>query len=176
MGRYDDPRWQKLRLRTFERDNWTCQGCNATTKPLHAHHKRYAGELWETPLDDLQTLCEDCHAGLGRHSKAGAWYEDGKIVGPNAADTKEVLASRCEAEFCHTKDGGVSLIFWDREGIEVMALGVNGDGDPSLKMFNEHAIVSVITGNGKTHPGFVVETNTHARHYGAEEIAGGKVV
>ena len=59
-----DPRWQKLRLEVFERDNWTCQGCNDTERTLHVHHKYYifdGREPWDYPIDLLITLCESCH-------------------------------------------------------------------------------------------------------------------
>lgn len=59
-----DPRWQRLRLKVFERDGWACQECRATHKTLHVHHLHYrpGTEPWEYPLSVLQTLCEDCHA------------------------------------------------------------------------------------------------------------------
>ena len=79
MNKYQDPRWQKLRLKVFERDNFTCKGCGAKDKPLHAHHIRYCGEIWESPLEDLVTQCKDCHASLGEHPKGGV-YKDGGVV------------------------------------------------------------------------------------------------
>jgi hypothetical protein len=75
MSRYTDPRWQRLRLKVFDRDDWECVACEATKKELQAHHKRYCGELWESPLDDLQTLCNDCHKDLGPHPKGGVYWE-----------------------------------------------------------------------------------------------------
>lgn len=56
-----DPRWQKLRLQAFERDSFTCQSCGATDKPLNLHHLEYRKEPWDTPLEKLETLCEECH-------------------------------------------------------------------------------------------------------------------
>jgi len=58
-----DPRWQKIRLQVFERDDWTCQMCDDSEKTLAVHHKYYekGKEPWEYPLDALITLCEDCH-------------------------------------------------------------------------------------------------------------------
>lgn len=62
-----DPRWQKMRLKAFERDKWECRTCLATDKPLHAHHKVYkefAEGPWDCDLADLVTLCDDCHDHL----------------------------------------------------------------------------------------------------------------
>lgn len=33
-----DPRWQKKRLKIFERDGWACQDCRSTTNTLNLHH------------------------------------------------------------------------------------------------------------------------------------------
>ena len=59
-----DSRWQKLRLRIFERDDWTCQACLRKNVSLEVHHWRYeAGAApWEANAAQLETLCEDCHA------------------------------------------------------------------------------------------------------------------
>lgn len=61
---YKDPRWQKLRLKIFERDKWTCQVCEATEKNLQTHHKYYIENkyIWEYPEEAFITLCEDCHS------------------------------------------------------------------------------------------------------------------
>jgi hypothetical protein len=58
-----DPRWQKLRLQIFERDDWACCKCGDTEKTLAVHHKRYIRDKkpWEYDPNDLMTLCEDCH-------------------------------------------------------------------------------------------------------------------
>lgn len=72
---YSDPRWQKLRLQVMDRDAWMCVACGDTKATLHVHHKRYCGYIWESPAEDLQTLCNACHMALGTHPKAGVWYE-----------------------------------------------------------------------------------------------------
>jgi hypothetical protein len=56
-----DPRWQKKRLKVFERDNWTCQCCGDKDSTLNVHHKGYVGEPWDCPDENLVTVCEDCH-------------------------------------------------------------------------------------------------------------------
>jgi hypothetical protein len=58
-----DPQWQRKRLEILERDNFTCQGCQSTTKTLHIHHEYYVKdrEPWNYPDFCYVTLCEDCH-------------------------------------------------------------------------------------------------------------------
>jgi len=58
-----DPRWQKKRLKIFERDNWTCQMCGSTINSLVVHHIFYIlnMEPWEYKDELLITLCDNCH-------------------------------------------------------------------------------------------------------------------
>lgn len=57
-----DPRWQKLRLKILERDNWKCRLCGTDAKNLQVHHVVYRKlEPWGYPEYLYQTLCEDCH-------------------------------------------------------------------------------------------------------------------
>lgn len=58
-----DPRWQRKKNQIVERDNYTCQYCKLTTKPLQVHHYCYIikGDPWDVPDDALITICEDCH-------------------------------------------------------------------------------------------------------------------
>lgn len=72
---YSDPRWQRLRLQCMDRDAWKCVACGDGQSTLHVHHKRYCGDIWDSPVEDLQTLCNACHMGLGPHPKAGMWYQ-----------------------------------------------------------------------------------------------------
>jgi len=61
-----DPRWQQLRLKVFERDQWTCLSCGATDKTLHAHHTVYhpkSSGPWDYDEETIKTLCCDCHSG-----------------------------------------------------------------------------------------------------------------
>ena len=74
MDEYKDPRWQRLRLERMQRDAFACVGCKDDKSTLHVHHIRYCGELWDTPISDLQTLCEKCHAELGPHPKGGLFW------------------------------------------------------------------------------------------------------
>lgn len=59
-----DPRWQKLRLKVFERDEFKCVACGDSKTTLHVHHKAYNADPWDADLGDLATLCEECHSNL----------------------------------------------------------------------------------------------------------------
>lgn len=76
MGNYEDPRWQRLRLEVFQRDGWQCVGCGDASSTLVAHHKKYVGDIWDSPPSDLQTVCKQCHEDFGRHPKGGVWWEN----------------------------------------------------------------------------------------------------
>lgn len=58
-----DPRWQQLRLRIFERDEWACQVCGDKTTMLAVHHRYYLSgrEPWDYEPAALVTLCQPCH-------------------------------------------------------------------------------------------------------------------
>lgn len=62
-----DPRWQKMRLRILERDNFKCTLCGDTETTLHVHHEEYRGEPWEADPNKLKTLCKDCHGIIEAH-------------------------------------------------------------------------------------------------------------
>jgi len=59
-----DPGWQKMRLKVFERDEWTCQICFDKESQLKVHHKYYlqGKDPWDYPLEAFTTLFEKCHA------------------------------------------------------------------------------------------------------------------
>lgn len=62
LEKLKDPRWQKVRLKVFERDGFKCLACGRETETLHVHHLVYTdGEPWDAPLENLETLCVDCH-------------------------------------------------------------------------------------------------------------------
>lgn len=56
-----DPRWQKRRLTVMNRDKWACVYCGDKEITLAVHHKKYTGEPWMAPDNDLITVCEHCH-------------------------------------------------------------------------------------------------------------------
>jgi 5-methylcytosine-specific restriction endonuclease McrA len=60
---FKDPRWQKMRLKVLERDNYACVECGDTKNTLHVHHWYYkkGKKPWEYPEHSLSTLCGMCH-------------------------------------------------------------------------------------------------------------------
>ena len=56
-----DPRWQKRRLQVLSYHNWECDVCGSTTRTLHVHHLKYHANPWDTPMEELEVLCEKCH-------------------------------------------------------------------------------------------------------------------
>lgn len=61
LDKLKDPRWQKVRLKVFDRDKFTCTLCGDDKETLHVHHEKYKGEPWEADINKLKTLCKDCH-------------------------------------------------------------------------------------------------------------------
>ncbi len=65
IAKLRDPRWQKVRLRIFDRDDFRCQLCGGKDRTLQVHHRYYLAwgtEPWDYPDDALVTLCDECHA------------------------------------------------------------------------------------------------------------------
>lgn len=65
VSKLKDPRWQKVRLDVFTRDDWACRICGTKNKTLHAHHTvyhPYAESPWDYDIETIVTLCCDCHA------------------------------------------------------------------------------------------------------------------
>ena len=62
---FRDSRWQQMRLKVMERDQWQCQSCGDKGEgvTLNVHHIYYEkGKApWEYDDDVLITWCEECH-------------------------------------------------------------------------------------------------------------------
>ncbi|GAB4211765.1 MAG: hypothetical protein OHK0022_46710 [Roseiflexaceae bacterium] len=52
--------WSEGRLAVLKRDNYRCTNCGSTTD-LHIHHKNPRRKGGKDEMDNLQTLCADCH-------------------------------------------------------------------------------------------------------------------
>jgi hypothetical protein len=63
---YKDPRWQKMRLKILDRDNYTCIRCGDKENQLHVHHTYYqkGAMIFDASPWHLVTLCSDCHDAI----------------------------------------------------------------------------------------------------------------
>lgn len=52
------------RAHALDRDNYTCQICGAKNTRLEVHHIKYRSQGGSDDLDNLITLCKDCHNKL----------------------------------------------------------------------------------------------------------------
>ena len=53
--------WKQVKNMVLERDNYTCRGCGSNSQ-LEVHHLTYKNHFSEHKhLDDLATLCRNCH-------------------------------------------------------------------------------------------------------------------
>lgn len=60
--------WRALRLAVFERDGWRCALCRER-KPLQAHHILPRSAGGKNVVENLASLCNDCHEPLGTGGK-----------------------------------------------------------------------------------------------------------
>jgi hypothetical protein len=111
-----DPRWQKVRLKVFERDEWTCQICFNKELQLKVHHKYYVQgkEPWDYPPDALVTLCEKCHAEEweNRPEAEHALLRALKEKGFFAADVQELVEGVQKMQFLQSHEVVAGAYGW----------------------------------------------------------------
>lgn len=54
--------FRNIRMRVFERDGYRCQICGRTNVKLRLHHIRFKSKNGRNDLDNLITVCDDCHS------------------------------------------------------------------------------------------------------------------
>lgn len=61
--------WERLKNECFERDGQRCQVCQFwfPKESLHAHHIVPRGRLRIDRIDNLLTVCTECHRGIHDH-------------------------------------------------------------------------------------------------------------
>jgi 5-methylcytosine-specific restriction endonuclease McrA len=57
--------YQALRKQVLRRDGWRCQFCG-TSNNLHVHHVKSRSSLGDDEIQNLITLCANCHETLHR--------------------------------------------------------------------------------------------------------------
>lgn len=66
--------YQEERYFVFARDHYTCQVCGAKNRPLQTHHIIYRCNGGTNRVDNLITVCADCHT-CQNHKKGGILYQ-----------------------------------------------------------------------------------------------------
>lgn len=73
VGDYEEyihsPEWRELRVQALKRDKYTCQMCG-TGKNVQVHHVNYKNLGTAQELEDVVTLCDDCHSKVHVKDKA----------------------------------------------------------------------------------------------------------
>ncbi|NYZ77495.1 HNH endonuclease [Candidatus Micrarchaeota archaeon] len=57
-------KWNEIRKKVYRRDSWTCRRCGATGVEVHAHHIVPFSKGGSDKLDNLETVCKDCHISI----------------------------------------------------------------------------------------------------------------
>lgn len=82
--------WKQIRGKALKRDGGKCVRCQSS-KRLHVHHLRYRSPWTDTRLEDLETLCKECHKkehwddfehAYHQLEKALSYWEPGKPKPP----------------------------------------------------------------------------------------------
>jgi 5-methylcytosine-specific restriction endonuclease McrA len=67
--RLDPEAYVKLTKQVLARDGWRCQNCGASDQ-LQIHHLNWRSRLGVDCIENLITLCANCHARLHRNVRA----------------------------------------------------------------------------------------------------------
>ena len=117
-----DPRWQKMRLKIMERDEFTCQFCFDSESTLNVHHRDYqrGKDPWDYPENWLVTLCETCHRdeSESRPDEEKSLLNTLRVKGYTASHLNELLIA-----FHNSPDAWdpmVSALAWAIESKDVM--------------------------------------------------------
>jgi predicted HNH restriction endonuclease len=57
--------WQQMRAAVLARDDYRCRACDVA-EDLHVHHRYYPDDPYAVRVEDLTTLCANCHAAVHR--------------------------------------------------------------------------------------------------------------
>lgn len=58
----ESPEWRTLRRQRLVMDNGECVLCGATAQEIH--HRRYPENYGDETVDDLVSLCHECHSNF----------------------------------------------------------------------------------------------------------------
>ncbi len=68
--------WDNLRKAIYRRDKWRCQKCGIKNVQLHAHHQVPLSMGGSNDMENLTTLCRDCHIDNHPHMWWERWIEN----------------------------------------------------------------------------------------------------
>ena len=83
----ESPEYYNIRYYVLSRDNYTCQVCKKKNKMLQVHHIIYRSRGGTNRLNNLITVCSECHSSLN-HKEGGILY-DWMIKHKNVKQYKE---------------------------------------------------------------------------------------
>lgn len=91
------PEWAKKREQALERDGYRCRNCNSS-EHLHVHHRTYARRGHED-LNDLTTLCRECHEHFHNRMRFTDFMDEGKRTSnpPREPRSRDGILAREEA-------------------------------------------------------------------------------
>lgn len=73
------PDWEVIRKSVYTRDLYTCVLCGLDSVPLQAHHVWYRHHGGSHDINNLITLCRDCHGTLPMHENYAHAYLNIKV-------------------------------------------------------------------------------------------------
>lgn len=95
--------WRDLRQQALERDHYACRMCSNdnTTSRLEVHHRKYP-DAWENDcLDNLTTVCIQCHDIYTDAQRRTKYKKKGKVHLAVVNEAPQVvLSDEKERSFC----------------------------------------------------------------------------
>jgi formate-dependent nitrite reductase cytochrome c552 subunit len=122
------PLWQQRRMTILNRDQFTCQKCGDKETNLHVHHKKYSGEPWEAPDNDLETLCKDCHKVITVINR-GISGEVKSILKVTRSEFEKMFVAKMEngtVFIMNVQVGDVNILSFLPNEIEPLTKAING--------------------------------------------------
>lgn len=67
------PEWAMVSTECKQRDGYKCRVCGCNNERLNVHHVSYPFDVYDTTVNDVITLCEDCHKLVHQLKKIYKW-------------------------------------------------------------------------------------------------------
>ncbi|OTF07708.1 HNH endonuclease [Halorubrum sp. SD612] len=107
--------WDERRRKVYSRDNYTCQQCGARggssgDTELHAHHLTPRSEGGSDSLDNLQTLCVNCHNSQHKHDITRDTTQNDQQDTVNNHLSRVLSFERCRVDTIWPEIGGKDVL------------------------------------------------------------------